>query len=111
MAIDCSEFSRVEECIPVGEIDLLLFHLWAGILEFFEESAGAEIMVIGVDLAQNITDLDVRLEIIRPVLFAAIHRNPAIWTLKVDVGGRYPAGLWLSSFRVIRIEGDACLSM
>lgn len=71
LSVDGVEFARVKKSVPVGEINLLLFHLWAGILEFFEEAPGAQIVVIGIDFAEDVADLDVSFKVISPMLFTA----------------------------------------
>ena len=48
---------RVEISVPVGHVDHGLFNRWAWVLEFGEEPAGSEVVVIFIDLAETVTYL------------------------------------------------------
>lgn len=79
------ELSREHERIPIGHVDNNLLLLRTGILEFGEEPARYQIMVVLVDLLQGVTNFDMIFKILCPVVFAAVYGNTTIGTLEVHM--------------------------
>lgn len=111
LAVDGVEFACVEKGVPVREIDLLLLHLRTRILEFFKEAPGAQIMVICIDFAQDIANLDVGFKVIGPVLLAAGHGNAAVGTFEFDMSRSKTTSLWFSRLWIIWSNGSTGLTV
>ena len=82
----------------------------AGVFELREEAAGVEIMVVLVDLAQGVAELEVVLEVGGPVLLAARDGRAAVGAFEVYVGrgedvggfcGGFGAGQRFAGLRVV----------
>lgn len=78
VVVDGFEFARVEEGVPVCHVDEGFFHLRAGVFEFGEEAAGAEVVVVFVDLAEGVADFHVRFVVVGPVFFGAGDGDAAV---------------------------------
>lgn len=83
--IDGVIIPRIEICVPIHHVDQRLLYPWIRVLEFGEISVGPHIVVILVDLPQGIAYFDMVFEVVYPMVFTAINRDPAVWTLKFDV--------------------------
>lgn len=80
------ELARIEHSVPIGQIDLGLVQLGTGVLEFREKPPTEEIVVILVDLAEHVADLEMAGVIVREVLGAAGDGDAAVGTLVADMG-------------------------
>lgn len=65
--VDSVELARVHVGIPIGHVDDEVIILDARVGEFRKEAAGVQVVVILVDLADGLADLEVSLEVIHPV--------------------------------------------
>lgn len=104
LVIDGAELSGIKESIPVSHVDQDLLDLVSWVLELREEAAGAEIVVVLVDLTKSVADFQVLLIVLCPVLFATCYRNTTVRALKVDVcwwGGASGLLCACSSFRIV----------
>lgn len=100
LVVDGVELARVQHGVPVGQVDLSLIDLRAGVFELGEEAARDEVVVILVDLAQGIADGQVGLVVVGQVLFTACYGNTTVGTFVADMCWRHSA--CLSDLDVIR---------
>jgi hypothetical protein len=105
VVVDGIEVPRVKEGVPVGHVNEGFLHLWPCILELREKTTRPEVVVVLVDLAQGIANLQVSLIVVGPVFLAAVHRDAAVGALKVDVSWRH----W-STMLVVRMWASGMLS-
>lgn len=107
------KFARIHERIPVRHVNDVVIILHAGVIEFREEAAGLEIVVIFIDLAERVADFEVRFEIVHPVALGAVDRHAAVGTLEVRVcwgqTGGFSGRLGLSRFGIVRRDGGSGL--
>jgi len=101
VVVDGFELSSIQESIPIGHINQGLLHLWPSIFELGEETAGSKIVVILIDLAQGVADLEMFLVVAGPVLGTAIHRNATVGALKIDTSW------WGAAMRLVVMVGAA----
>lgn len=79
-------------------------------MEFGEEAAGVQVVVVFIDLAQRVTDLKVSLEIVHPVALGAVDWHTAVGALEVRMGrGQVCIVGGFSGFGVVRRHGRAGL--
>jgi len=76
---------RIHKRIPVQQIHNRLRKLLCTKLELGEDPTRPQIMLVFVDLSQGITNLKVRLVVVHPVAFAAVHRNTTIRAFEVHM--------------------------
>ena len=93
ITINGIEFTRVHVRIPVGHVDHGIDILRARIGEFREETTRTKIVVILIDLSQGIAHLEMRFEIVDPMLLGAVHGYSTVGTLKVDMLRRMGVGV------------------
>jgi hypothetical protein len=102
IVVDSLEFTGVQVRIPVGHVDDKIIILRTGVIELREEATRMQVMVILIDLAKGITDLQVGLEVIHPVALGAVDGNTAVRTLEMRMSrGSCVHGI-LSGFGVMR---------
>lgn len=106
LVVYSAKFSRVEVRVPIRHVDECFFHLRAGVFEFREEAAGAQVVVVFVDLAQRVADFKVRFIVVGPVGFAAGDGDAAVGAFEADVGGGLGRG-GFAGFGVVRGAGLA----
>ena len=81
-------------------------------MEFREDAAGVQVVVVFIDLAQRVTDLEVSLEVVHPVTLGAVDWYTAVGTLEVRMGrGQVCIVGGFSGFGVVRRDGCAGLLM
>lgn len=59
----------VEVGVPVLHVDHEFIILGAGVFEFGKEAAGAEVVVVFIDFAQDVADFDVLFVVVCPMIF------------------------------------------
>lgn len=108
--VDSIKLASVHVGIPIGHVNDKVVILHARVGEFGEEAAGVQVMVILVDLAHGLADLEVSLEVVHPMALRAVDRDTTVGAFEVRVGRRL-TGLvgCLSRFRVVRRDGGAGL--
>jgi hypothetical protein len=99
------EVSRIQICIPACHVHENLLHLRLGELELLKESPASQVMVVLVGLSQNITNFQMCLVVVCPMLLAAVDRYPAVWALEVHMG-RW--GTLLGRLASLQIHGVLC---
>lgn len=81
-------------------------------MEFREDAAGVQVVVVFIDLAQRVTDLEMSLEVVHPVTLGAVDWYTAVGTLEVRMGrGQVCIVGGFSGFGVVRRDGRAGLLM
>jgi len=107
--VDSLEFTGIQISIPVRHVDDEVIILRTGVIELGEEATRMQVMVILIDLAKGIADLEMSLEVIHPVAFGAVDGDSAVRTLKMRMSrGRCVRGI-LPGFGVMRRDRGASL--
>lgn len=109
--VDSLVFTSVQESIPVCHVDDKVVILWTGVVELGEEATGVQIVVIFVDLAECVTDLEVSLKVIHPMALGAVDWDATVGAFEVRMGRGSCVGGLLSGLRVMRRDGGAGLLM
>lgn len=110
VVVDSREFTGIEESIPVSHVDNEVIILRTGVIEFREGAAGVQVMVILVDLAQSVANLEVSLEVIHPVFLGAVDWYTAVGALEVRMSRGQVCNIGgFSGFGVVRRDGRAGL--
>lgn len=99
--VDSRELASVQVSIPVRHVDDEVIILRTGVVEFMEEATGVQIVVILVDLAKRVTDLEVSFEVIHPVAFGAVDRDSAVGAFEMRMGRGACVGSFFSGLGVI----------
>ncbi|KAJ6263559.1 LOW QUALITY PROTEIN: hypothetical protein Dda_2123 [Drechslerella dactyloides] len=80
------ELARVQKGVPIGKVDQRAFLLLEQlVLELRELPAGAQVVLVLVDLAKGIAHQHVVRVVVHPVVLAAVYRDPAVGTLEFDL--------------------------
>jgi len=103
--VDGLKGSCVEKGVPVGHVDEGILDLGSGIFELGEPPARPKIVVVLVDLAQRVADLEMLFVVRSPVLLAAVYRDAAVGALKVDSLRKAVAVLGMGTARMLSDVG------
>jgi hypothetical protein len=107
--VNSLEFTGIQISVPIRHVDDKVIILGTGVVELREEATRMQVMVILIDLAKGITDLQVSLEVIHPVALGAVDGNSAVRALEMRVSRGRGVGGILSGFRVVRRDRGASL--
>jgi hypothetical protein len=88
LLVQSIEIPCIQISVPASHIDQNLLNLRLRQLELLVEATAPQIVVVFVALLHDITHLQVRFIVVRPVFFTAIHRDTTIGALEVYVRGR-----------------------
>lgn len=102
LIINCLEFPRIQESIPIRHVHHEIIILWSGVREFREEATRDQVMIIFVDLSDCLADLEMGFKVVHPVFLRAIQRDTAVGTFEVGMGR------WEGSGGYFLIFGSAC---
>ena len=103
--IDRLKLAGIHISIPIGHVDDKVIILHTGVRELGEETARVQIMIILIDLANRITNLEVGLEIVHPVTFRAVDRHTTVRAFEMRVRRRlapFVGDGGFASFRIVR---------
>jgi hypothetical protein len=108
--VDSRKFAGIKVSIPISHVDNEVIILGTRVIKFGEEAAGAQVVVILIDLAESITDFEVGFEVIHPVALGTVDWYTAIGALEMRMGrGEVRLAGVLSRFWVVRRDGGAGL--